>query len=151
MITLTLSRYYGSPNITKSHLTITKDGTTLLKCEARELGYRDYTEPFRGSSKVCMPAGTHALRMSTDIDTLVCLAVVRGGVHRGDKLLTFSNKQKRKGYILLGYADKEDPNKRHLIPSSELIEEYESLLLHNLDQEYQLIVTNDKLKQMPLK
>lgn len=145
MITLTLTRYYGSPNITKSHLAIAKDGQTLLQCEARELGYRDYSEPFRGSSKVCMPAGTHALRISTDIDTLVCLAVIRGGVHRGDKIITHTVKQKRKGYILIGNADNEPPENRRLVPSPELEQQYESLILSNLEEDFELVVINSEM------
>ena len=43
---LHLTRYFGSPNITKSIFTISDTGRTLMTCEARE-------PPFSPCSDVC--------------------------------------------------------------------------------------------------
>lgn len=141
---LYLNRYLGTPNITKSTLTLCSDeGEILLRCEAREPTYRDYAEPFRRHSFHCLPRGTHRCIVSSAPGNRICLRVVRVKGHRGTRLCVDPQRQFHLGTVLLGQADSDvKPPWRRLTGQRQLQEQYMALLLDHIDEDYFLHVDN---------
>lgn len=103
---ITLSRYFGNRNITKSILAVTdSDGRELMRCEAREPRYADYRKTFSGCSQFCLAEGTYPCKPLPTDQCPMTLTVVKSPGHRCCRFAWSESGQKMENRILVGEAD----------------------------------------------
>lgn len=101
-----LTRYYGDDVLTKSRMwVLDEDGTELMQCEAREARFVEYTEYFKGCSKVCLPVGVFEGRVVGGEMSPVTLGVMGAPGHRGLRFAYSVTAQARVGAVLVGVSD----------------------------------------------
>lgn len=138
-----LTRYYGDPSVTKSHMTI--EGTTF-HCETREPAYRDYTQSFPGASKFCLPRGTFRCKpMPTELSPLT-LTVMKAPAHRSCRFVHDPFAQARHNSITLGQPinPADPPETREIDQSQETFLQLEQLIYraYEAEEEITLSITN---------
>lgn len=138
---ITLDRYYGDGVVTKSFVTITMDGAgaPVLKCEAREPKFCDYTEAFAGCSSYCLACGQYDCKVvSTDLSPMT-LTVVKSPGHRCCRFHYDESRQVRANTVLLGAGDgNEDLKWRRIIGCKTTYMEFEKLV-------YECFVRGEKI------
>jgi len=130
-MTISLDRYYGSDKVTKSVVEVTMAGSTdvVLKCEAREPMFRDYSEKFPGCSKYCLACGQYECKVvSTDLSPMT-LTVVKSPGHRCCRIFYDEYQQVHTNQILLGQSDgEEDLQWRDLVDQEATYEKMDKLV-----------------------
>lgn len=149
MITITLFRYYGDVNITKSLVTIeNEEGRVLFRGEARENGFRQYRrgEEFYGHTRYCLAEGEYVLRETTDDCMTMCYRIVDDPRRRGCRITCFdSKKQATVNKVNVGFANEcEDPEIRRMVDIDRAREEFIRIIYENYQMGARLRVTNEK-------
>lgn len=113
---LILERYFGSNSITKSVLTVMSEkGKVLMKCEAREPRFRNYTETFAGCSVYCLAEGTFSCKPISTVQSPMTLTIVKSPGHRCCRFGWDDFEQSRINFIYVGEADESIPTETRQI------------------------------------
>jgi len=147
MITITLQRYYGDTNITKSTVCIADSaGNTLMECEARECGYKQYKrgEVLAGSQHKCLGEGEYELIPSNDEMNPICLKITHEPSRRGYKICALSTKfQYRIKRVLIGYADSSSPPElREMTDIDACRDAFMNVIYQHYGEEFRLRIEN---------
>ena len=151
MITLRLNRYYGTPNITKSTLTIEDaKGNVLMECEARESGFADYKrgEKHSGSTFLCLGTGEYDLLPANCEGNAICLRIYKDLARRGFYIMVGRDEQvqfmmKR---LQLGRGTSAEPKYRLMTDFAKVREEFQQVLYDNYVDEFRLVVSNEGIE-----
>lgn len=148
MITLRLTRYYGSGNITKSILAIDNErGESLMECEARETRFYNYKKGERiiGASYGCLGEGEYALKPASYPGNPVCLRIYNEPSRRGHHIVV-GNEEKEQCFtktIRLGIATEDDPKHRRISQFPKTKELFQRIIYDNYLEEFLLVVSNE--------
>ncbi len=127
-----LKRYYGDNLVTKSEMEVwlEGEGEPRLRCEAREVRYKDYTETFPGASRYCLPRGKWRLTCGSTKFGTMTLRVAKCPGHRCVLLGYDVFRQAVQGLVCMGKAvNPEAPAEERLIDGGmEVYEELEKLV-----------------------
>lgn len=149
MIIINVNRYFGTPNITKSHVIISdEDGKELMRCEAREARFVDYAlgEKVPGSRFFCLARGEYQLRTTSDEGNPICLKIWREPSRRGFLISCFECKhQFHVCKMNLGYADSGMPPHAHMCDIDRCREDFMKVLYEHYGEEIKMVVSNNGL------
>lgn len=107
---LILERYFGNKSITKSALTVmSEEGKELMKCEAREPRYKNYTDAFTGCSVYCLAEGTFPCKPVSARQSPMTLTIIKSPGHRCCRFGWDELEQMRTNFIYVGEADEGIP------------------------------------------
>lgn len=143
---MTVKRYYGSANVTKSLVEFSHDGTVLLRCEAREIAFADYEDGQKKmkTSCFCMQRGEFDLKFANAFRNPLCLKVKGAHNHRGLLIYCDTETEMEANAMLLGYADAEvAPNQRRLKDVEKCRRDFVEMLYRHMGEEARLIVMNE--------
>lgn len=153
MIILHLTRYYGSPNITKSRLTIENDqtGMVLFDGEARECRFYNYSkdEKVIGSSLGCLGTGEYQLTTTSTSGNPVCLRTTREPTRRGFIIYVNTDPKRQCSVkkLSIGYGTSSEPKYRKLTDLEKAKEDFTKIIYDNYLEEFRLIVKNEIISQ----
>lgn len=102
-----ITRYYGDQKSTKSRMKVLDHhtGKVLLKCEAREPAFCDYSTLFKGCSQYCLPVGQYAAKIkSTDISPMT-IVILNASGHKACRIGWSALHQSKSNEILIGIPD----------------------------------------------
>jgi len=127
---ITLTRYYGDQNITKSVMKVVgEDGVERMTCEAREPHYADYSEPFPGCSDYCLPVGKWQCKTKSTRYSPFTLYVVRSPGHRSTLFVKATNDRPMLNAVVVGESDGwDDPAERGLVNQASVFSKLEMLM-----------------------
>ncbi len=148
MVYVRLDRYYGDVNVTKSRLSIVKDGEALFECEARELGFADYTDDEKklGMQYKCLPRGEFPLKVVSMPFNPSCLKTHHTHKHRGTVVYGDADVKRKSNAVLIGYAyETTDPRTRSLRNVEECRDRFNEVVSELWGEEFRLVVSNQKL------
>ncbi len=148
MITLKLNRYYGTPNITKSKLTIEDgEGNALMRCEAREAQFVDYerTQKVPGSTCFCLGTGEYRLRADHCTGNAICLKIFGDARRRGFYIMVGSDEREQvlPMKLQLGRGTSSEPRYRRIADFAKVKEEFQKVLYDNYLEEFRMVVSNE--------
>ena len=125
---ITMIRYYGDCKVTKSLVTVEMNGE-VMRCEAREPEFVDYEEPFKGSSRVCLPAGMLVGRLRATETCAMSLCI--GRIATSTKTVVGYDEERcaRCGFVMIGMADEGVPPEERVLHSErETFERFTDLM-----------------------
>lgn len=125
-----LERYYGDWRTTKALMRVeSEEGRVLLRCEAREPRYAQYTEAFHGCSRCCLAEGVFGLKVVATELSPMTLTVVKSPGHRCCRIGYDDVAQVKANRVLVGESDGYDlPEYRDLVNQEETFRRLESLV-----------------------
>ena len=150
MVYVRLDRYYGDVNETKSRLSIVKNGVALFECEARELGFADYTdtEKKHGVQYKCLPRGEFPLRVVTMPFNHACLKTHHTHTHRGTVVWGDVEMKRGRNKVLIGYSiETVKPEFRILKEVERCRDDFNDVVATLWREEIRLVVSNDKMSE----
>ena len=145
MIDIVLKRYYGDYNVTKSALTVEDDGKVLFKCEARELGFVDYTDDERrhGIQYKCLPRGVFPLKVVTMPFNEACLKTHHTHTHKGTVIYGDVDEPRKSNTVLIGFANQAVAERwRKLERVEECRDRFNELIASLWGEEFRLVINN---------
>lgn len=150
MITVTIQRYYGNANITKSTMIITDDesGKVLMECEARECRYAAYRrgDTMPGMRTMCLAEGEYELKPASEEANPICLKITHEPSRRGFKVCAMNARYQCKvNMLLIGYADAAtEPEFRNLTDIDACRDAFMKVIYKHYLGGFRLIVRNEE-------
>lgn len=152
MVYVKLDRYYGDVNVTKSTLRIMKGEEMLFGCEARELGFADYTDDEKrlGVQYKCLPHGVFPLKVVCLPFNPSCLKTHHTHKHRGTVVYGDVDVERKSNAVLIGYSyGTMDPRARKLRDVKECRDRFNEVVSELWGETFRLVVRNDKMGTFP--